>query len=164
MKFRSAIAALALASVALVGVAACSDSKKDDNASSSSATTSAVSSDAQSSTVATDLTTDEATKLIRTVLDPKTSASDKAAAIDGPAGLGEAAQGVAMGFSAAGYTPDLFTATKVSGTGTDAATATINVKGPHGTADMPVKYVKKDGSWKLSADVLSILQQAAGGH
>ncbi|WP_018177822.1 hypothetical protein [Jongsikchunia kroppenstedtii] len=162
MKFRSAIAALALASVALVGVAACSDSKKDDNASSTSTTSSAPAS--ASSEVATDLTTDQATKLIRTVLDPKTSASDKSAAIDGPAGLGEAAQGVATGFNAAGYTADLFTATKVSGTGTDAAQATINVKGPHGTADMTVKYVKKDGNWKLSADVLSILQQAAGGH
>jgi hypothetical protein len=163
MKFRSAIAALALASVALVGVAACSDSKKDDNASSSSTTTTSATA-SPSTTVATDLTTDEATKLLRTVLDPKTSASAKSDVIDGPTGMGLAAQGVATGFNAAGYTPDVFTATKVTGTAENEATATVNVKGPHGTADMTVKYVKKDGHWKLSADVLSILQQAAGGH
>lgn len=164
MKFRSAIAALALASVALVGVAACSDDKKDDN--SSAATTSVMSgaSETAESSASTDLTLDEATELIRTVLDPKTSVADKGNAIDSPVGMGTAAEGVATGFTQAGYTPDLFTATKVEGTGDNKATATINVKGPHATADMSVNYVKVDGTWKLSADVLAALQQAAGGH
>lgn len=156
MKFRSAVAALAVAAVALVGVAACSDSKKGDNSSSAS------SSAARS--VSATLTTDEATKLIRIVLDPKTSTTDKGNAIDSPVGMGTAAEGVANGFTQAGYTPDLFTATKVESTGDNKATATINVKGPHGTADLPVNYVYVKGSWKLSADVLAALQQAAGGH
>ena len=177
MQVRKVVAAAALTGALACGIAACGD---DDNSSASdlgasaskavNAASSAVSNgyDRASSAVvqATTLSTDDAQKILRTVVDPNTSAEDAAKQVDSSdASMGQQLHGFAQGASQGGYTPEAFTVTKVTANGTDKATADVSVKSPHAPQPVTVQYgyTKVDGDWKLSEDAAKSLLSMAGG-
>ncbi|HCS56042.1 MAG TPA: hypothetical protein DIW80_01010 [Gordonia polyisoprenivorans] len=168
MKLRKSVAAAALAGAAVFTVAACSSS--DDNASTTTASTSAAT-NAESSAVESsgsdapapaDLDNAAAQAILDKALNPDTSSTDLDAVVDTSSPLTKPAiQAFAKGSKQMGYT---YKVTKVSGDGNDAALVTFDVGGAHSASGLQMKFVKVDGSWKLSGDAVTFLQSMAGGH
>lgn len=170
MMLRRPLAAAAIAGAAVLGVAACSD----DDSSSATSTTTAVSqtvseSDATTPTSDSDtdtlseLTEQSAQTILRTAVSDETSADDLKKVVDSgnPAVIGTL-QAFAKASNADGYTPEVYTVSKVSVSG-DTATATVAVKSPHAPmpVDVELTYAKVDGSWKLSSEAINMLTSFA---
>ena len=161
------LAVAALAAGAAIALTGCSSDSTDDATSSiASAATSATD---QVKAAVDGLDNAQAQDILRKAVDPATPAADIDSVVDAADPATTAAlMGFAKGSSAAGYTPDVYTVTSVATAdkvdGKDAATVNISVKSPHTPQpiDMPLVFVKVDGTWKLSSD--AVTQLAAMGR
>ncbi len=165
MQVRKTLAGIALAAIAVAGVAACgSDDSSDAAASSTTVTASAASSSEQAAPA--DLDNAKAQQIVRAVVDPATTPEAAAALVDStdPA-IGQKLNGFAKGASAGGYTPDIFTVSKVTAAGADKAQVSVAIASPHTPAPVTVSYgfTKVGGEWKVSSDAVTALLGMAGG-
>ncbi|MFE0750415.1 DUF4878 domain-containing protein [Gordonia sp. NPDC058843] len=174
MKIRKSVAAVTLAGAALFVATGCSESTDTVDEATSVVSTAVESAASQVETAASDavdevtgLDNDDATETLRQAIDPNTSAEeiDQVVDVTNPA-TKPAAIAFAKGASAAGYTPDAFTVTKVTENGDDKATATVAVKSPHSSTpvDIQLAFVKVDGDWKLSGDAINQLISMGSGQ
>ena len=145
MNLRIAGAGSALEAVALFGAVGCTNSEE-----------ASTSSDAASSAVQTQtLEAAKAQEILRTLVNPDTTADAAGALVDSPdASWGAKLHGFAQGAARGGYTPDKFTVKSVQAQGAQKAVAQVEVASPHTPAPVTVPYTFNlvDGTWKLSPE------------
>lgn len=174
MKVRKSLAAFALAAAAVATAAGCSSSNDtvSDATNKASAAVESASAAVQSAVgdatnAVVGLQTSDAQVIIRKAVDPATGMTDINTVVDTTNPATKAAiVAYAKGSNMAGYTPDVYTVKEVKANGTDKATVTVSVKSPHSPqpVDIPLTYVKVDGTWKLSGDAVTQLASMGGQH
>lgn len=111
----------------------------------------------------------QAQTVLRTAVNPDTSADEIGTVVDvSTPGTEQAIIGFAKGSARAGYTPEVYTVKSVQAAdkvdGNDTATVTVAVASPHTPqpVDITLTYVKVDGNWKLSGDAVTQLGAMSG--